>query len=150
MTAIAARHSTDAGIHPVHGLILAGAFPLYLGAALSDYAYAATYQIQWSIFASWLLAGGLVFNGLALLFALVELFRSAHRARGLLYLGLLFASWVLGFIGSLVHARDVWAMMPTGFVLSIVVAVLSGVAVLLRLSAGNRSAQHAPASRGKA
>ena len=43
----------------------------------------------------------------------------------------LLAAAPLGFVNALIHARDVWAMMPTGFILSIVVAVLACAATLL-------------------
>ncbi len=33
-------------IHPLHAFMLAGAVPLFLGALLSDIAYARSYQIQ--------------------------------------------------------------------------------------------------------
>ena len=58
---------------PLHALLLAGSVPLFLGALLSDIAYYNSYQIQWSNFAAWLIAGALVFCGLALLFALANL-----------------------------------------------------------------------------
>lgn len=47
------------GIHPLHALLLASTFPLFLGATLSDYAYSKNFHIQWSTFSSWLIAGGL-------------------------------------------------------------------------------------------
>ena len=47
---------------------------------------------------------------------------------------LLLATWVLGFINSLIHARDAWAMMPTGLVLSVIGAVLAGVATYIGFS----------------
>lgn len=50
-------------IHPFHAFLLAGAAPLFLGALLSDIAYARSYQIQWISFASWLIAGALVVAG---------------------------------------------------------------------------------------
>ena len=130
------------GIHPLHALILSGSFPLFLGAALADYGYATSYLIIWSTFAAWLIAGALVFTGFAMLCALIGLFRTDKRGTYLLYFGLLLVTWILGFINALVHARDAWAMMPTGFVLSIAVAVLSCVATLLgfsRLGRGVRS-----------
>ena len=55
-----------------------GTVPLFLGALLSDIAYFQTYQIQWSN-SSWLIAGGLVFCGLALLFALANLIRADRK-----------------------------------------------------------------------
>jgi len=110
----------------LHAFFLAATVPLFLGAALSDYAYTSTFEVQWSNFASWLLAGGLVFGGGAIVFALVGLAgldqRRALRRVGFL---LLLAMWGLGLIDAFVHARDAWATMPTGFLLSTVVVVLS-------------------------
>jgi hypothetical protein len=58
---------------PLHAMLLAGTVPLFLGALLSDIAYYNSFQIQWANFAAWLIAGGLLFAGLALLFALANL-----------------------------------------------------------------------------
>jgi uncharacterized membrane protein len=114
---------------PLHAILLAGTVPLFLGALLSDIAYAQTYQIQWANFASWLIAGGLLFCGLALLFALVNLIRADHKAgRPVAYFLLLLVTWALGLINAFEHAKDAWAMMPTGLILSIVVTLLSVVA----------------------
>ena len=122
-------------IHPVQAFLLAGTFTLFLGALLNDIAYWSTYQVQWTNFASWLIAGGLVFGGLALLFALVGLrHASLRRGRYAVYFLLLLASWVLGLINALVHARDVWAAMPEGLILSVVVALLVGAATWLGFS----------------
>ena len=111
---------------PLHAILLAGAVPLFLGALLSDIAYAKTYQVQWSNFASWLIAGGLLFAGLALLFALVNLVRAERKGgRPALYFVLLLVTWVLGLVGAFEHAKDAWAMMPSGLVLSAIVTVLS-------------------------
>jgi uncharacterized membrane protein len=121
--------------NPLHAALLAGTVPLFLGALLSDFAYFRTYQIQWSNFASWLIAGGLVFCGLALLFALVNLLRAGQkRGRPLTYFLLLLATWALGFLNALEHAKDAWAVMPVGLGLSVVVAVLAVVATGLGLS----------------
>jgi uncharacterized membrane protein len=114
---------------PLHAILLAGTVPLFLGALLSDIAYAQTYQIQWANFASWLIAGGLLFCGLALLFALVNLIRADHKAgRPVAYFLLLLVTWALGLINAFEHAKDAWAMMPTGLILSVVVTLLSVVA----------------------
>jgi len=105
--------------------LLAAAFPLFLGALWSDHAYSTSYELQWSNFASWLVAGGMVFLGIALVSAIVDMVRGK---RSLLYFVLLLAGFVLGFINALVHARDAYAVMPTGLVLSLLVVVLVGVA----------------------
>ena len=113
-------------LHPVHAVLLAGALPLFLGALLSDIAYSSSYQVQWTNFASWLIAGGLVFSGFALLWALIELLRVDRRGgRRLLYFLLLLATFVLGFVNALVHAKDAWAAMPAGLILSVIVAILA-------------------------
>jgi uncharacterized membrane protein len=115
----------QSALHPVHVVLLAGTIPLFLGATLSDIAYSSSYQVQWTNFASWLIAGGLVFGGLALLYAVIDLFRVDRGRRRLIFILLLLATWILGFINALVHARDAWASMPTGLVLSVIVTVLA-------------------------
>ena len=123
-TVIAPRYSEV--IHPLHAVLLAGTIPLWLGAALSDAAYAATFEIQWNNFASWLIVGGLFFSGLALIFTIVDLFRPHRRTNGFgLYALLLLITWIVGFFNALMHARDAWASMPTGLYMSVAVAVLA-------------------------
>lgn len=120
---------------PLHATLLAGTVPLFLGALLSDIAYYRSYQIQWSNFSSWLIAGGLVFCGLAVLFALANLIRATRKnGRPLLYLLLLLATWVLGFINALEHAKDAWAIMPASLVLSVIVTLLACVATWIGLT----------------
>lgn len=113
-------------LHPVHAILLASALPLFLGALLSDIAYARTYIIQWTNFSSWLIVGGLVFAGLALIWATIDLFRADAIGRGglLLYWMLLLAAFLLAFANALIHARDAWASMPAGLILSIGMSAL--------------------------
>lgn len=120
---------------PLHAILLAGTVPLFLGALLSDIAYFNTYQIQWANFASWLIAGGLVFCGFALLFALVNLIRAEHKAgRPVVYFLLLLVTWVIGLVNAFEHAKDAWAAMPMGLVLSVIVFVLTCAAAWTGLS----------------
>lgn len=117
---------------PLHALLLAGTVPLFLGAMISDIAYYNSYQIQWSNFAAWLIAGGLVFCGLALLFALANLISARHKTgRPTLYFLLLLVTWVLGLVNAFEHAKDAWAVMPSGLVLSVIVTVLAVVTACL-------------------
>lgn len=123
--------ATDTGSvpppHPIHLVLLVSPLPLFLGALLGDWAYASTYQVQWTNFASWLIAGGLLFAALALLWALLRLLRSGVRRhrRAWLHAGLLLATVLLGVLNALVHARDAWAAMPEGFILSGLVLLLA-------------------------
>lgn len=117
-------------LHPLHAILLAFPFPLFLGALVSDIAYWNTSQIQWSNFSSWLIAGGLLGGGFALLWALVDLFRlrTTRNLRTVIYFVLLLVMWVLGFINALVHAKDAWAIMPESLYLSTITALLALVA----------------------
>jgi uncharacterized membrane protein len=122
-------------IHPLHAILLGGTLPAFLGALLTDVAYYSSYEIQWKNFASWLIVGGLVFCGLALLASLVGLIgRTPRRGRRGVYVILLLATFVLGVLNALVHAADAWASMPTGLVLSAIVAVLAAAASVLGYS----------------
>lgn len=125
--AATAHHSAPThALHPLHAVLLASTLPLLLGALLSDVAYAKTYHVQWTNFASWLVLGGAVVAALVLVFALVDLLRHRHRdARSIAYAGLVLAVFVLGVFNSLVHARDAWAAMPGGLVLSVVTLLLA-------------------------
>ncbi|QCO66615.1 hypothetical protein E5843_00220 [Luteimonas yindakuii] len=121
-------------IHPLHAVMLAGALALFLGAALSDFAYFRSYEIQWQNFASWLIVSGLVFSAVALLFSLFDL-RGAVRTRGaVIYALVVVAMWVVGFFNALMHARDAWASMPGGLVMSLIVVVLALVATFMGFS----------------
>ncbi|WP_046867423.1 DUF2231 domain-containing protein [Microvirga massiliensis] len=131
--------TSDAGplrpLHPLHAILLAFPFPLFLGALVSDLAYWASFHVQWANFSSWLIAGGLLVGALALLWALVNLFRrGAAKGRPALYFVVLLAMWVLGFVNALVHAKDAWATMPAGLYLSAFVALLALVAAWIGYS----------------
>lgn len=120
---------------PLHAIMLAGTVPLFLGALLSDITYYQTYQIQWSNFASWLIAGGLVFCGFAVLFALLNLIRADRKAgRPVIYLVLLVVTWALGLVNAFEHAKDAFATMPSGLILSALTTLLIGVTAWLGLT----------------
>lgn len=128
--------------HPIHAMLLASTVPLFLGAVLADWAYASTFEVQWTNFASWLIAGALVFAGLALAWALVAAFTRRGGGMRWVYAGLLAATFIVGFVDALVHAKDGWAAMPTGLILSVVVFVLAFAAAwvgLLRPGRGERA-----------
>ena len=122
-------------LHPLHAVLLAGTVPLFLGALLSDWAYCASYEIQWKNFASWLIVGGLLFAVLALLAALIGLLRGRRGGRSITYVLLLVASVALAVVNALVHAKDAWASMPEGLVLSAIGYLLVLAATWLGLSA---------------
>lgn len=123
-------------LHPLHAILLAFPLPLFAGALISDFAYRATFHVQWANFSSWLIAGGLFVGGFALLWALINLFRRGPARKGslIVYFIALLAAWVLGFINALVHAKDAWATMPEGLYLSAIATLLALVAAWIGYS----------------
>lgn len=123
----------DRPLHPIHALLLAFPLPLFLGALLSDIAYARSYHIQWANFASWLIVGGIVVGAFAVVWALIDLLRRRTR-HALIYCVVLASMWVAAIFNALIHARDAWGAMPHGLYLSALTALLSAVAVWLGYS----------------
>ncbi|EIM26773.1 DUF2231 domain-containing protein [Microvirga lotononidis] len=123
-------------LHPLHAILLAFPLPLFLGALASDLAYRSSLHVQWANFSSWLIAGGLVGGGFALLWALVNLFRrgTARKGRLVAYFLVLLVMWVLGLANAFVHAKDAWATMPEGLYLSAVTTLLALVAAWIGYS----------------
>lgn len=129
------RHDLSPGrLHPAHAILLAFLFPLFLGALLSDYAFKSSFDVQWGNFSSWLIAGALIPGGFVLLWAFID----ALRHRTWIYFILVAATWLLGLVNAFVHARDNYATMPTGFVLSIIVTILALVTSWIGYSGGQR------------
>ena len=121
------------GLHPVHAMLLAFPLPLFLGALLSDIAYARSYHVQWANFASWLIVGGVVVGAFAVLWALIDMVR--HRTRhAVIYFAVLAVMWALAVVNALVHAQDAWGSMPQGLYLSAITAVLAAVAAWMGYS----------------
>lgn len=114
-------------LHPLHAILLGFVLPSLLGAWLSDLAYGASYEVQWSNFAAWLIIGALVGGGFALLWAVIDMIRDRGRRtlRHAVYTGLLAVMWVVAFIDELVHSQDAWAIMPEAPWLSFLAALLA-------------------------
>ncbi len=123
-------------LHPLHAILLASPFPLFLGALLSDLAYRSSFHVQWANVSSWLIAGGLLVGAFAVLWALVNLCRrgAAGNGRPIVYFVVLLAMWGLGFVNALVHAKDAWATMPEGLYLSAITTLLAVLAAWIGYS----------------
>lgn len=109
-------------LHPLHALLLAFPIALFSSALASDITYLNSAEIQWTNFSQWLLAGGCLMGGLALLWAIVlaVTVRGSGRGRAVLYLVLLVVMWIAGLLNSFQHSRDGWSSVETtGLVLSI-------------------------------
>lgn len=116
----------------IQGILLSFPVALFSTALASDIAYLKTSEIQLTNFASWAIAGALVFGGLVVAWALVDwlvkLRRPDSRSR-LSYFVVLAAMWLIGLVNAFHHARDAWSSVGTaGVGLSVVTTVLALVA----------------------
>jgi uncharacterized membrane protein len=110
------------GAYLFHAAVLAGMLTLFLATLLADVAYWRSYEIQWANFASWLLVGAMVLASIAVV---CEIFALVRGGRGVIHIVLLVATWVVGFLDALHHARDAWAIMPTALLLSVIAVGLA-------------------------
>ncbi|MFN3352734.1 MAG: DUF2231 domain-containing protein [Brevundimonas sp.] len=134
---------TAGGPHPVHAILLAFPIALFTGAVVSDIAYLRTAEVQWTNFSSWLIAGGVLFTGLTLAWALVALaagWRGQERRPRAIYAALLALLFVVGLVNALKHSQDAWSSVQAfGLTLSILSALLALIAgVLAFWAAGAR------------
>lgn len=100
----------------------------FLAALATDLAYWKTASGQWETFSIWLLAGGLIMALLAAIVGLIDWFVNARQEGLHPAWGWLIADTVavlLSLLNAFVHSRDGYtAVMPTGLILSIVVAIV--------------------------
>lgn len=124
--------------NPLHAILLAFPVALYPSALLADITYLNSAEIQWTNFASWLIAGADFFAGIVLAWAVLGLFlgRARHaRGRGMLYLVVVASMFVVGMFNALHHARDGWHSVGTaGLVMSIACTALAFAAAFLAYS----------------
>ncbi len=96
----------------LHGIFLSFPVALFSTALAADAAYLGSAEIQWTNFASWAIAGALVFTGLTVLFALAGWLRHIRRPGGvrrLVYLLVLAALFAVGLVNAFHHAQDGWS-----------------------------------------
>lgn len=120
------------GPNALHAILLGFPIALFSSALVTDITYLRTEELQWTNFSSWLIAGGLVFGGLVLAWAVVALvlgLRSADKGRRILYAVVVAAMCVVGLINAFQHSRDGWSSVGTfGLLLSIVTVILALIA----------------------
>ena len=87
----------------------------------------------------WLIMAGLICAGFTMLWAFAAFIRAENRARHIVYLLLILAAFILGFINELIHAKDAWASMPDALIVSGIAAVVVVVATGLGLSSWPRA-----------
>jgi uncharacterized membrane protein len=110
---------------PIHAMLVPFPIVCFVGALLTDIAYANTANIQWSNFSAWLLAVGTLFAGLAAVFGAVDFFfgtRGGDRPTiGWIHMIANLVLFVVALFNNFVHARDGWtSVVPTGLTLSVI------------------------------
>lgn len=117
------RGATTA-LHPLHGLLLTFPVALFPGALLADITYLNSSEMQWSNFAAWMIAGGELFAGLTLAWALLRVVMRRAGSRWLaIILTLLF---IVGLVNAFQHSHDGWSSVgTTGLGLSVISTLLA-------------------------
>jgi uncharacterized membrane protein len=126
-----------ATLHPIHAMLLAFPLALFVGALVTDIAYLNTAVIQWSNFSAWLIAGALVFGGLAGAWAVCAAVfpRRTTRRRALSYVAALAIMWIAGLINAFQHSHDGWASVGAlGLALSIISSLFALIAAAIGYS----------------
>ena len=117
--------------HPIHPMLVPFPIVCFVGAFVTDIAYARTYDMTWATFSIWLLTTGLVIAGLAVIAGAVDYFTSP-RVRSLpvakLHVIGNAVALSLSIVNAFVHSRDGYtAVVPTGITLSGVVVLILAV-----------------------
>lgn len=113
---------------PIHTLLVPFPVACFIGALLTDIAYAATAEMMWADFSAWLITVGVITGVLAAIAALIDFASNRlvgeQRLAWPYVLGGLIVL-VLSFFNALVHTRDAWtSVVPSGLILSAVVVLV--------------------------
>jgi uncharacterized membrane protein len=122
------RSTAQIAKHPLHPILIPVPIVCFAGALLTDIAYAATAEMMWADFSSWLLLVGLIGGVLAAIAGLTDFIGNRlirqqapawpHLVGNLVVL-------VLAFFNVLIHTRDAWtSVVPTGLILSIITVLI--------------------------
>jgi uncharacterized membrane protein len=100
----------------------------FIGALVTDIAYAVTAEVMYADFSAWLLLVGIVFGVLAAIAGLTDFIGNRlirQEAPAWPHLIGNVAVLILAFFNNLIHTRDAWtSVVPTGLVLSIVTVLI--------------------------
>jgi uncharacterized membrane protein len=122
------RPTAQVARRPIHPMLVPVPIVCFVGALVTDIAYAASGEMMRSDFSAWLITIGLVVGVFAAITGLVDFIGNRqvraqapawpHMIGNVLVL-------ILSFFNALVHTRDAWtSVVPTGLVLSIVVVLI--------------------------
>src|SRR5690348_8766591 len=112
------RSTASIARHPIHPMLVPFPIVCFVGALITDIAYAETAEIQWANFSAWLLLAGLIMAVFAAIAGVID-FLGDRRIRSIA------AAWVhgignavaviLAIFNSFIHSRDAYtSVVPTG------------------------------------
>ena len=100
----------------------------FVGALVTDIAYAITAEMMYADFSAWLLLVGIIFGVLAAIAGLTDFVGNRLiRAQAPAWPHMIgnVAVLVLAFFNNMIHTRDAWtSVMPTGLILSIITVLI--------------------------
>jgi uncharacterized membrane protein len=114
--------------HPIHPMLVPFPIVCFVGALVTDIAYASTAEMMWADFSAWLLVVGMITGVLAGIGGLIDLLRNRLiRAQGRAWLHMIgnIIVLLLALFNTLIHTRDAWtSVVPIGLVLSVIVVLI--------------------------
>jgi uncharacterized membrane protein len=114
--------------HPIHPMLVSVPIVCFIGALVTDIAYAVSAEIMWADFSAWLLVVGVIIGVLAAIAGLIDFLGGRGiRTLGIAWLHLAgnFIVLVLAFFNAMVHTRDAWtSVVPMGLTLSIITVLI--------------------------
>jgi uncharacterized membrane protein len=122
------RPTAQVARHPIHPMLIPVPIVCFVGALVTDIAYACTAEMMYADFSAWLLLVGIVFGVLAAIAGLIDflgnrLIRQQRPAWPHLIGNVVVL--VLAFFNNLIHTRDAWtSVMPAGLILSILTVLV--------------------------
>lgn len=121
-------------------ILLGFIVPFSLAALLSDWRFYTTYEIQWLNMADWMVTGSLIGGGLAFAWYLIHTtIRGLWKDRPHVIVAVLLAAFMLvQFLNALTHAKDNFATMPGGLILSVITTIIGIAAAFMGFRHYNR------------
>ena len=114
--------------HPIHPMLVPIPIVCFVGALVTDIAYALTAEMMYANFSAWLLLVGFVFGVLAAIAGLIDFLGNRlirQQAPAWPHLIGNLAVLILAFFNNLIHTRDAWtSVMPVGLILSILTVLI--------------------------
>jgi uncharacterized membrane protein len=122
------RPTAHVARRPIHPMLVSVPITCFVGALLTDTAYAIDAEMMWADFSAWLLTVGVIIGVLAAIAGAVDFVGSRGvRSLGIAWLHAVgnLVVLVLAFINMLVHTRDAWtSVIPTGLTLSVLTVLI--------------------------